>query len=140
MPVYECLTTKGTLDERQRQSLAESITAIHTEETGAPAAFIHVIFPELEAGHAFTAGKRAAPAIIRGQIRAGRPQAMRHAMIRRIFDAYSELTGADAMAVIVALLDVPASWAMEGGQILPEPTREQEDAWFARLQGERASA
>ena len=132
MPAYECLTTKGTLNESQRQSLAESITTIHTEETGAPASFVHVTFPELEVGHAFTAGKRATPAVIRGNIRAGRPQATRHTMLRRIFEAYTALTGADAMAVVVALIDVPASWAMEGGQILPEPVKEQEDAWLQK--------
>jgi hypothetical protein len=31
------------------------------------------------------------------------------------------LTGADANAVVVAVVDIPASWAMEGGHIFPEP-------------------
>ena len=124
MPVYECQTTTGTLNEQQRNSLAESITAIHTKETGAPARYVHVLFTELEGRHAFTAGKQATPAIIRGQIRAGRPQAIRHAIIGQVSDAYIAVTGADPHAVVVAVLDVPASWVMEGGQIMPEPGQE----------------
>jgi len=121
MPLYECQTIKGTLSERQRKSLAESITSIHTKQTGAPAGYVHVLFREIEVGSAFTAGEVAAPAIIRGQIRAGRPQATRHAMLGMISEAYIALTGADPHAVVVGLVDIPASWVMEGGQIFPEP-------------------
>lgn len=128
MPLYECQTVKGTLSERQRQSLAESITSIHTKETGAPASYVHVLFKELEAGSAFTAGHVATPAIIRGQIRAGRSQATRHAILRAITDVYVAVTGADANAVVVAVVDIPASWAMEGGQIFPEPEQPPEVA------------
>lgn len=124
MPLYECHTTQGTLNAQQRSALAESITAIHCKETGAPAGYVHVLFTELEAGNSFTAGKRATPAIIRGQIRAGRPQAIRHAIIGQVSDAYIATTGADPHAVIVAVVDVPASWVMEGGQIMPEPGQE----------------
>ena len=59
------------------------------------------------------------------QIRAGRPQAIRHAIIGQVSDAYIAVTGADPHAVVVAVLDVPASWVMEGGQIMPEPGQEQ---------------
>ncbi|EJM96635.1 hypothetical protein, 4-oxalocrotonate tautomerase [Pseudomonas sp. GM74] len=126
MPLYECQTVKGTLSERQRKSLAESITSIHTKETGAPASYVHVLFKELEVGSAFTAGQVAAPAIIRGQIRAGRPQTTRHAILRAITDVYMAVTGADANAVVVAVVDIPASWAMEGGHIFPEPDQPPE--------------
>lgn len=121
MPLYECQTVKGTLSERDRQSLAESITSIHCKETGAPASYVHVLFTEIETGSAFTAGQPASPVIIRGQIRAGRPQATRHAILRSVSDAYVALTGADVNAVVVAVVDIPASWAMEGGHIFPVP-------------------
>ena len=78
---------QGTLNEQQRSSLAKSITGIDAKETGAPARYVHVLFTELEAGDAFTAGKRATPAVIRGQFRAGRPQAIRHAIIGEVSDA-----------------------------------------------------
>ncbi|MHA3020609.1 tautomerase family protein [Mycobacterium sp. BMJ-28] len=133
MPVYECLTAEGSLDAEQRRVFAEQVTAIHTEETGAPADFVHVVFPELSAEHMYSSGKAASPSIIRGQIRAGRPQELRERLITRIFQAYTSLTGAAPMAVVVAVLDVPAQWAMEDGRILPEPTEEAEAAWFGGI-------
>lgn len=138
MPVYEVTTTQGTLDAEQRSKLAAEITKVHTEETGSPAAFVQVVFPELPAGHSYTAGTEATPAIIRGQIRAGRAPSVRHAIITRLFDFYAELTGASRMSILVAVLDVPAQWAMEAGYILPEPTPEEEAAWFARIETARA--
>jgi len=133
MPIYECLTTQGTLDQAKRKRFAEAVTAIHCEETNAPADFVHVVFPELPEGHSFTGGNGANPALIRGQVRAGRPPSVRNAIINRVFSLYEELTGADRMSILVAIIDVPASWAMEGGMILPEPIKAEEDAWFAEM-------
>lgn len=133
MPIYECLTSSGTLSAHQRAILAERITSIHCEETGAPADFVHVIFPELSAGHSYTKAHTGRVSLIRGQVRAGRPPQVRKNLITRIFDAYVSLTGASKMEVVVAVLDVPASWAMEGGLILPEPNKEDEEEWFKTL-------
>lgn len=134
MPLYEVLTTEGTLNADKRQKLATHIVKVHTEETGSPADFVQVIFPELPAGHSFSAGSVATPHIIRAQIRAGRTMVVRHAIIERLSAFYSDLTGASPMETIIAILDVPAQWAMEGGMIMPEPTREAEAAWFAKLE------
>ena len=136
MPIYECLTVEGTLTAEQRMQIAESITTIHAEETGAPADLIHVIFPELPAGHAYTAGRASRPALIRGQVRAGRPPEVRNAILRRIYDSYATVTdtkAADGMGILVAVIDVPAQWVIEAGRILPEPNKADEDAWFAEL-------
>jgi phenylpyruvate tautomerase PptA (4-oxalocrotonate tautomerase family) len=138
MPVYEVLTTHGTLDTDERDKLAAHIVRVHTEETGSPSDFVQVIFPELPAGHSYTAGAVASPHIIRVQIRAGRPMTVRHAIITRLFDFYAGLTGADPMTILIAVMDVPAQWAMEGGMIMPEPTPEAEAAWFAKLEADQA--
>lgn len=138
MPIYEVLTTEGTLDADQRQNLAAHIVKVHTEETGSPAAFVQVLFPELPAGHSYTAGTVATPHIIRAHIRAGRPITVRHAIIQRLFDFYSELTGARPMDILIAVVDVPAHWAMEAGMIMPEPTREAEAKWFAELEANQS--
>ena len=39
MPTYTCTTTAGRLSEEQRLKVVESITATHSEETGAPRYF-----------------------------------------------------------------------------------------------------
>jgi len=138
MPIYEILTVQGTLTAEQRTTLAETITTIHAEETDAPADFIHVVFPELPSGHAFTAGRPSAPALIRGQVRAGRSPEVRVAIQQRINDAYAELTDAEPMSILVAILDVPAKWVMEAGRILPEPDKAEEQAWLAALHTQAA--
>lgn len=131
MPLYEVLTVSGMLDARQREELALGITAIHCAETGAPAEFVHVVFPEMARGHAFTAGQRSAPAVIRGQVRAGRPPTVRQALLERISQLYAGITGAPAMEIVVAIIDVPASWAMEGGRVFSAPDPDAERAWLA---------
>lgn len=137
MPVYEVLTTQGTLDAEKRSRLAAEITKVHTEETGAPAGFVQVVFPELPVGHSFTAGVEATPHIIRGQVRAGRAPSVRRAIIERLFEFYADLTDAPRMSILVAVLDVPAQWVMEAGHILPEPTAAEEAAWFARIEADQ---
>jgi phenylpyruvate tautomerase PptA (4-oxalocrotonate tautomerase family) len=138
MPLYECLTQTGTLTQEQRTEIAEAITRIHAEETNSPADFIHVFFPEIPAGQMFTAGREAAPALLRGVIRAGRPAQVRESIMRRINDLYQDVTGTSPMKILVALFEAPAQWGMEGGEILPEPNQAEEDAWFAALRARAA--
>ncbi|AQA06471.1 DNA-binding protein [Mycobacterium sp. MS1601] len=133
MPMYECITVAGTLDADQRTRIADAITTAHVEITGAPFELVHVVFPELPAGHAFTGGAPSTPAMIRGSIRAGRSEEIRHTLMHRIYDSYTEVTGVDPMRLLVAVVDFPPSWAMEGGHILPETTPEAEAAWVAKV-------
>ena len=133
MPFYQCLTTPGTLDADQRRTFAEQITKHHTEVTGAPADFVHVAFRETGPDELFTAGRPSTTTVIQGLQRAGRPDHMRTEMINRLAGSYYELTGKDPMEVLILVNDIPASWAMEGGMILPEPTPDAEAAWFDTL-------
>jgi phenylpyruvate tautomerase PptA (4-oxalocrotonate tautomerase family) len=136
MPLYECTTVEGTLDDEQRRCIAEGIVAAHVEETGAPAELVHVAFPELPEGHLYTNGEPSRTAAIRGSIRAGRPMEVRHRLINRINDIYIAQTGVSPMRVLVAVVDFPSQWAMEGGHILPDVTAEDEEAWLMKIRGE----
>ncbi len=49
MPTYTCTTTAGRLSEEQRLKVVESITAMHSEETGAPRYLVQVICYEVDA-------------------------------------------------------------------------------------------
>jgi phenylpyruvate tautomerase PptA (4-oxalocrotonate tautomerase family) len=133
MPIYEVLSPVGVLNEGVRARLAEAITTIHVEETGAPGEFVNVVFPELPAGSTYTAGKPSSSIIVRGLVRAGRPESVRENILRRMYDACVQLAGADPMSVLVSAIDVPARWVMEAGQILPEPVKEEEDRWFTEV-------
>jgi phenylpyruvate tautomerase PptA (4-oxalocrotonate tautomerase family) len=133
MPSYECVTTAGTLAAEQRAKIADAVTTAHVEETGAPFELVHVVFPELPANHAYTAGKPTTPTLIRGSIRAGRSDDVRRRLMQRIQDSYLEITHADPMGLLVAVVDFPPAWSMEGGFILPDITPEAEQEWVIKV-------
>jgi phenylpyruvate tautomerase PptA (4-oxalocrotonate tautomerase family) len=123
MPVYQCSVSPSRLDDAKRQQIASEITRIHCESTGAPPDFAHVLFVDAPT----TAG---AGASVLGTIRAGRPDALKARMAAAIAEAVAKTIGEEAGLVRVHLLDVPASWVMEGDALLPEPGEEAD--WLAR--------
>ena len=133
MPLYECITTAGTLSSEQRATIVDAITTAHVEETGAPLELVHVIFSELSAEHVFTGGNPSTSAFIRGSIRAGRSEQVRHTLMQRIYDSYLKVTGADPMGLLVMLIDLPPTWGMEGGFVLPDISAEAQEAWMAKV-------
>jgi phenylpyruvate tautomerase PptA (4-oxalocrotonate tautomerase family) len=123
MPVYQCSVSSSRLDDAKRQQIASEITRIHCESTGAPPDFAHVLFADAPEG----AGPGAS---VLGSIRAGRPDALKARMAAAIAEAVAKTIGEEPQLVRVHLLDVPASWVMEGGVVLPEPGEEAD--WLAR--------
>jgi phenylpyruvate tautomerase PptA (4-oxalocrotonate tautomerase family) len=135
VPIYEVIATHGTLSPEVKAEIARAITTIHAQETGAPGHFIHVYFPELPGGSLFTAGEQSSTVIVRALVRAGRPDQVREAILKRTSDMLQEVADVSAMETLVTVIDVPPSWAIEAGILLPEPTKEAEDAWFAEVSG-----
>ncbi|MET8212664.1 tautomerase family protein [Streptomyces sp. NPDC005373] len=138
MPIYEVKAKAGTVSPEARAKLVDAITTIHTEETNAPAEFVNVLFHEFAADSMYVAGVPSNPVVVHGQVRAGRPEHVRAAIMQRINDACLEATGADPMSVLVIVEDVPAKWAMEAGHVLPEPNAAEEQAWFAAVRARPA--
>jgi phenylpyruvate tautomerase PptA (4-oxalocrotonate tautomerase family) len=120
MPVYRCTVPTGALDDDVRQLIARAITTVHCEVTDAPPTFVHVIYSERDAG----------TYDISGTIRAGRTDAVKRTLVDRLRDAVAAGAGVGAAEVLVSTEDIPASWVMEGGELLPEPG--EEAAWLAR--------
>ena len=119
MPVYHCSIPEAQLDDAKRQRIASDITRIHCEKTGAPPDFAHVLFVDAPAG-----------AGVVGSIRAGRSEALRVEMASAMAEAVAKTLGSEPGRVRVTLLEVPASWVMEGGAVMPEPG--EEAAWLER--------
>ena len=57
MPIYQCISPEGLLDESQRKNIARAITRIHCDATGAPRSFVNVLFQDMPNGRVFT-GRR----------------------------------------------------------------------------------
>ena len=118
MPLYICGAPADTLGDEQRRRIAAAITRVHCELTGAPATFAHVVFDESKSEYS-----------VFGTIRAGRSAETKAELQRQMAQAVAEVVGVDASKVPVLTADVPASWVMEGGVLLPEPG--QEGDWLA---------
>ncbi len=125
MPLYIVNTKAGSLPADAKPKIAADVTRIHCEVTDAPPKFVHVFF--FEDGPMPPLGDKTA--MVYGQIRAGRTDAQKAQIAEEMAASVSEHTGLAADAVHAFTTDTPASWVMEGGDILPEPG--EEEAWMA---------
>jgi phenylpyruvate tautomerase PptA (4-oxalocrotonate tautomerase family) len=133
MPLYACTATSGRLTPAQKTQIAETITAIYHEETGAPGYLVQVIFYDIAPGNHYLAG-RPAPAdeiCIRCDTRSGKTSIEKSQMLRRIVQGVARASGAAEDAVSVLLCELPLANMAEYGRSAPAPG--EEDAWFSSL-------
>jgi phenylpyruvate tautomerase PptA (4-oxalocrotonate tautomerase family) len=133
MPTYVVTAAAGRLKQPHKAAIAETITRIHNEVTGAPSFFAQVIFHQVAPEDWFVGG---APLdretlFVHGHIRAGRSAVDRRRLLTRLA---AELCGAAAMApyaVWVYIAELPSRAMVEFGHVLPEPG--DEAAWTEAL-------
>ena len=128
MPLYMCNAVKGAISEEAKPKIAADITDIHCEVTGAPRTFVHVFFFE-DAPQLPINGKSV---FFFGSIRFGRTVEQKSDLVSRMKASISAHAGLPLNEIIADTIDVPASWVMEGGDVLPEPG--EEDEWLASHQ------
>jgi phenylpyruvate tautomerase PptA (4-oxalocrotonate tautomerase family) len=129
MPIYTCTTTESTLPGPIKAALAREIATIHSEINHVPSTYVNVVFHELAADDVYTDGVPASPVLVSGWIREGHPKAEVTRLATEIASAVTRLAGVPAERVLVVFESSPASFAVEGGRVLPEPGEEQ--AWIA---------
>jgi phenylpyruvate tautomerase PptA (4-oxalocrotonate tautomerase family) len=129
MPIYTCTTTDGTLTSDVKVALAGEVARIHSAINHVPSTYVNVVFHELPADAIYTDGRPAAPVLVSGWVRAGHPDAEITRLATEIALAITRLAGVPAERVLVVFQSSPASFAVEGGRVLPEPGREQ--AWIS---------
>ncbi|MEM8589812.1 MAG: tautomerase family protein [Pseudomonadota bacterium] len=132
MPLYMCNAVSGTIPETAKAKIAADITDIHCEITGAPRGFVHAFFFE-DAPQLPINGKSV---FLFASLRGGRTVEQKQALVNRIKASLHQRAGVPLSEIVVDTTDVPASWVMEGGDVLPEPG--QEDAWLEAHQGAMA--
>lgn len=125
MPLYMCNAVKGVISEDAKPKIAADITNIHCEITGAPRTFVHVFFFE-DAPQLPINGKSV---FLFGSIREGRTAEQKSDLMNRMKASIFAHAGVPLNEIIADTTDVPASWVMEGGDVLPEPG--EEEAWLA---------
>ena len=129
MPIYTCTTNQSTLSADTKKALAGEIEAIHSEINHVPSTYVNVVFPELPADSVYTDGVPASPVLVSGWIREGHPKAETTRLATEIASAVTRIAGVPAERVLVVFETSPASFAVEGGRVLPEPG--EEAAWIA---------
>lgn len=128
MPLYLCNAAKGAISDAAKPKIAADITRIHCAVTGAPAQFVHAFFVEEDAAPPLDGRS----AVLFGSIRGGRTDAQKDQIISEMRQSIQTHAGIDLEDIGMLTTDVPASWAFEGGEVMPEPGEEAE--WLARHQ------
>jgi phenylpyruvate tautomerase PptA (4-oxalocrotonate tautomerase family) len=132
MPTYVCSLAEGSVDDRQKAAIAEALSRIHSEATGAPPYFVQVVIEEKKPADWFLGGSRVSAQIwIRGDIRAGRSESQRTAMMLRMMREVAQITGVKEDDIWVYLCSLAPTDMVEYGHVLPQPG--EEAAWFDQL-------
>ena len=135
MPYYRCLIPKNSLDLDQRSRIAEAFTNVHCGISAAPRSFVHVAFLEVDErgsiadSHGSGTLEYETPYFIAGGNRAGRSQEVREQILNGLIACFSQIASVSKEDVSGHISEVPASWTMEGGQVLPEPGAESAE-WY----------
>lgn len=137
MPLYTCTVKQGALSSDHKAEIAEGLTRIHCELTDAPRTFVHVFFYDSDEPISQIA-EGDTDIVLFGNIRAGRTDATKEELIRQMRTCVAEISGRAFADVGMRTADVPASWVMEGGDLLPEPG--EEAAWLERHNAKLAAA
>lgn len=126
MPLYLCNAAKGAISDAAKAKIAEDITRIHCAVTGAPPQFVHAFFVEDAANPPLAGGT----AFLFGSIRSGRTEEQKVRIETEMRSSLHQHTGIPVEELTVSTADTPASWVLEGGEIMPKPGEEAE--WLAR--------
>ncbi|MEL6862636.1 MAG: tautomerase family protein [Pseudomonadota bacterium] len=126
MPLYVCNAAKGAIKDEAKPKIAADITRIHCDVTGAPPEFVHAFFVE-DAPNQPLGDKTA---FLFGSIRAGRNDEQKAQIVSQMRQSVETHAGIALDQIDMVTVDVPASWVLEGGAIMPEPGEEAE--WMAK--------
>jgi phenylpyruvate tautomerase PptA (4-oxalocrotonate tautomerase family) len=120
MPLYTVTSQDGSLSGDAKIELAAKLTALHCEMSGVPKNWVHVVFHDYTAGSGFTAGEPAATVALALLIRTGRPSEYKRELLKRLWGLLQSATGAPDDQIVIGIQEVPASQAMEMGEIMPD--------------------
>jgi phenylpyruvate tautomerase PptA (4-oxalocrotonate tautomerase family) len=129
MPIYQCVSPEGLLDDSARGEIAADITRIHCDATGVPPSFVNVMFTDVPSGRYFVAGKPSAHSVLNCAIRVGRDLETRQRILRELSAMWTRVTGQTEGELLISLWENPAENVMEAGLIFPGLG--QEEQWFA---------
>lgn len=117
MPLYTSIT-QGSLSDDTKARIAEELTRIHCGVMKVPTNFVHVIFLSYPKGSGYSAGKEAPAASLNCVLRGGHTVEEKTDLLKQLWSMFQNLTGAPTDQLAISLQEIPASNAMEMGQIM----------------------
>jgi phenylpyruvate tautomerase PptA (4-oxalocrotonate tautomerase family) len=120
MPLYTVTTQAGVLSSEAKAKLAGEMTTLHSEYSGVPKNWVHIVFQDYASGNGFTPGEPAATAALTLLIRTGRSPEYKRGLLKRLWKLLQAATGAPDEQIVLGIQEVPPSQAMEMGQIMPD--------------------
>jgi phenylpyruvate tautomerase PptA (4-oxalocrotonate tautomerase family) len=123
MPLYTAIT-QGSLPNETKARLAEEITRVHCAVMKVPRSFVHVIFFCYQKGSGYTAGKEGPAASLNCVLRSGHTAQEKTDLLKQLWPAFQNLTGVATDQLAISLQEIPASNAMEMGQIMQAVSHE----------------
>jgi phenylpyruvate tautomerase PptA (4-oxalocrotonate tautomerase family) len=120
MPLYTLITQDGALSSDAKAKLAIELTTLHSGYAGVPKNWVHVVFQDYAPGSSFTAGEPVATAALTLLMRTGRSPEYKRELIQRLWILFQAATGAPDDQIVIGIHEVPASQAMEMGQVMPD--------------------
>ena len=123
MPLY-IISSKTGLSHAQKQALSSTIVDTHCGLTHAPRSFVNVVFSEK-----FPLRKRYDLDIL-GMVRKGRSDQVNKTLEALLRNNICNTINLTEQRLNTTLLEVPASWVMEGGNLIPEPGEEADCDWL----------
>ena len=117
MPLYTAIT-QGPLPDETKARIAEELTRIHSTVMKVPRSFVHVIFVSYSKGSGFTAGKEGSAASLNCVLRSGNTVDEKTDLLKQLWSAFQGFTGVATDQLAISLQEIPASNAMEMGQIM----------------------
>ena len=133
MATYSIYFAGFKLSTHQKYNLAQAITKIHADVTGAQAYFAQVIFKELDIHDCFIGGTLLdEPHIfLNGQIRLGRSDQTKKQLLVEIEVAIQRVSSLASHQIWAYIDDMPPNQMIEYGQILPAVG--DDHMWFSTL-------
>jgi phenylpyruvate tautomerase PptA (4-oxalocrotonate tautomerase family) len=124
MPLYTVVTEEGFVSAEIKARIAEEITRIHTTVMKVPKNFVRVVFLSYSKGSGYTAGQEASTAALNCVLRSGHSVEEKTEILKQLWSMCQELTGVATDQLAISLQEIPASNAMELGQVMQAVTHE----------------
>jgi len=118
VPLYTAITQDPIPDETKAR-IAEEITRIHAEVMKVPRNFVHVIFLDYPKGSGYSSGREAPTASLNCILRSGHTADEKTDLLTQLWSMFQGRTGVATDQLAISLYEIPASNAMEMGQIMP---------------------